>query len=503
MSQTLRADQLDLLERTQAAMRRHRHVCVQAGCGWGKGSAIAEIARRASAKGRRVLILADRRRLISQLSGRLEMYGVRHGVLMANMPDDCFRRHKAGSLVQVASKATLVSRMTRDGLPPADLVIVDETQDVTGVEYSALVRRYDAAYRLGFSATPVGPEERGLGDYYGELVCAMPVSKLIEMGIVVPFKVYAALDMKDVRVSGGKVRPAGDPVEQWKKHAGGKPTVVFAPNRAASRAVVESFCRAGIAAVHHDAFTPEEERDADTARLESGEITVVSQVGLMLKGVDVPCVSVVQLLVKCGSLVKYVQATQRAGRSYPGKQFATVIDHTACIFQHGFPDDDIEWSLSPGSPVKKAKKSGADGDEDGDGPSPFVCTRCGLCYSGAVVCPGCGCPLAVNRKMYQPDLFAHLVEVEREGVEAVREESVQRVWTHMLFLCARSGKRVKQLAAMFWKRTGRWPDEAGVSPLYDRADLPELVADVFPEYAARLKTGGRRDDTPNLFGEAA
>ena len=115
MTQKLRCDQLDLIDRTQAAMRRHRHVCVQAGCGWGKSSYASEIVKRAAAKGTRVLIFAHRRRLIQQLSDRLDLFGVKHGVVMANMPDSLYQRSKSSALVQVVSKDTLVSRASRDG----------------------------------------------------------------------------------------------------------------------------------------------------------------------------------------------------------------------------------------------------------------------------------------------------------------------------------------------------------------------------------------------------
>lgn len=499
MSVTLRPDQTDFIDAIHRAMRRNRHVLGQAGCGYGKTHVMGEVTRRAASKGSRVVITAHRRRLIEQISERLDLFGVPHGVIMAELPDKLAAHVNRSARVQVCSKDTLISRTIRnewDGLPPADLFIPDEAHNLLAAGYAKLARCYDAAYWLGLTATPTAGDGRGLGGSFGELVQALPVSACIERGLSVPVKVYAALDLRDIRQSGGRVKPAGDPVAQWRRHAGGRPTVVFAPTVAASRQVVASFVAAGIPAVHIDAHTPESERDAASDGLESGRVKVVSQVGLWTEGVDVPCLAVCQLLCRCGSLVKFVQAVGRIMRAYPGKEFATVIDHTGAVFEHGFPDEDLEWSLSPGEPVRKSQTAGA--GEAGER-EPFVCTRCGLAYAGAAVCPGCGCGLAVNRKMYQPDLFAHLVEIGRDHTAAAGSEAAQRAWTKILFQFARSGKSVKAAAGAFYGRFRQSPDAAGCSPAVEWDRKGEPVAEVYPSFAAR-PIGHAAETDAGLFG---
>lgn len=484
---TLRDDQTALVDRLRGAMRRHRHVCLQAGCGYGKTTVFSEVTRAADAAGKRVVILAHRRRLIDQISDRLAAFGVRHGVVMADLPAKLKERSVRAARVQVCSKDTLVSRALRnewDGLPQADLLIPDEAHNLLAAGYAKLVGCYDRAFRLGPTATPAAGDGRGLAGFFGEMVQALPVSQCITRGLNVPVRVYAALDMKDVRATGGRVKPAGDPVAQWLKHAGGRPTVAFAPTVAASQQVVLAYNAAGVPAVHIDAHTPEAERDAAADGLESGALKVVSQVGLWTEGVDVPCLAVCQLLCRCGSLVKYVQAVGRVMRAFPGKGHAVVIDHTGAVFEHGFPDDDLEWSLTPGSVCKKAPAGGDDGEGGGDR-EPFVCARCGLAYAGSATCPGCGSGLAVNRKMYQPDLFAHLTEIDRDFTEAARDEEPQRQWTRLRYQFARAGKTVKQLVGAFYGRYRRGPEEAGVDPLPARDDYGLRVADVWPDLLGR------------------
>lgn len=484
----LRDDQNDLIDRTRAAFARCRRVLAQAGCGWGKTTFASEIVRCALGRRTRTLVIAHRRRLIQQLSDRFAQFGIPHSVIMANMPDALHQRSDNSSPIIVASKDTLISRAKRDGLPIADLVIPDECHRLLGQGYTDLMNHYSGARWLGLTATP-SDGERGLGNYFDEMVCAPPTSELIRAGVVVPYRVYAALELAELRKSGGRFKPAGDPVEQWLRHAAGRPTVLFAPRVAESKAVVESFNRAGITAVHIDAHSSEAERDDACAGLESGAVKLVSQVGLWIEGVDVPCLSVVQLLAKCGSLIKFIQATMRAGRGYPGKEYATLIDHSGAVFEFGFPDDDMEWSLAGGEPVKNKTK-------DGGTREPFVCVKCGMVYSGTNTCPACGCTLAANRKMYQPEMFEHLVEVGRDFAASTKSESNQRVWTSILFSSARRGAKCKAAAGQFHARTGLWPEQANVTPTASREDRDERVIDVFPQFGAKAKT---RQEAGGLF----
>src|SRR3990167_2467076 len=124
MIPTLRDYQLDLIDRVRAARANGaRIVVVQAATGAGKTSWACQLVKNSVAKGKNSLILAHRRKLVDQISSRLEEFEVNHGIIMAGT-------HGYGSApVQVASRDTISSSVFRNegtGLPPADLVIVDE-----------------------------------------------------------------------------------------------------------------------------------------------------------------------------------------------------------------------------------------------------------------------------------------------------------------------------------------------------------------------------------------
>lgn len=97
--------------------------------GGGKTTVAAEMVRRAVQNGRRVLFLAHRRRLIQQIAERCGLFGVRYGIIMADLPAAEWVKRDPNAPLQIASRDTLLSRVMRhgwDGLPVCDLLIIDE-----------------------------------------------------------------------------------------------------------------------------------------------------------------------------------------------------------------------------------------------------------------------------------------------------------------------------------------------------------------------------------------
>ncbi len=154
---TLRAYQVATVNRTHEALRRVQRVIVVAPTGSGKRYLAVWWAKRIQERGRRVLIVTDRRLLVKQMYDELARFGVAYGIIMAGEP-----RWDAPT-VQVASIQTLRSRhlSNGDGLPEADWLIVDEAHKEP-VAYVKLFDYYPDAKIVGLTATPVGPEGRAL-----------------------------------------------------------------------------------------------------------------------------------------------------------------------------------------------------------------------------------------------------------------------------------------------------------------------------------------------------
>ncbi|GDX86070.1 hypothetical protein LBMAG43_21120 [Methylococcaceae bacterium] len=126
----LRPYQQDSIARLKESIYTgNNRVLLQASTGAGKTIIGCEMIRRAIAKNKAVLFIAHRKEIINQTSGKLDQFGIEHGVIMANHP-----RHQPANLVQVASIQTL----TRRDKPKADLIIIDETHLACDETFSVL-----------------------------------------------------------------------------------------------------------------------------------------------------------------------------------------------------------------------------------------------------------------------------------------------------------------------------------------------------------------------------
>jgi DNA repair protein RadD len=155
-------------------------------------------------------------------------------------------------------------------------------------------------------------------------------------------------------------------------------TVVFAVSVAHSMAIVAQFRAAGVRAEHLDGTTPEDERRAILARLESGETELVSNVGVLCEGWDMPSCKTLILARPTKSLGLYMQMGGRIFRPW-NDVTPLVLDHGGNVDRHGLPHEDRDWSRT-----RKAKKgSGA--------PSVKACPACfAFVASGSKACPLCG-----------------------------------------------------------------------------------------------------------------
>lgn len=470
---TPRPYQMDLIERASARYASGiKSLLVQAPVGSGKTIVSSEIVRRAVARGKRVLFLAHRRRLITQKADKLTAFGVPHAILMSG------HAQQTSCPVQVASRDTLLSRAVRNDWinpPPADLVIVDEAHRVLGDEYQRLLAMYPDAWHLGMTATPARGDGRGLGAFYQALECCVGIKELIAGGYIVPVKCYAPQNKDAARRKLG-----GDPVATWQRLAAGRPTVLFTSRVAESQAVCAAFNAAGVSAEHMDGNTDDETRDAIAARVEAGLTQVVCNCDVLTEGVDIPCLSCCILLRLAGSYVLFIQAIGRTMRSHPGKSDAILIDHADAVLEHGFPDEDVRWELDPDDTVDRRNRQDK---KDGKRSKPIICPKCGFEFRAAIVCPQCGYHLP--KRLQPPSLRAQiLTEVERALSPEERHERKVRYWHECLRVMAHKGYTVGAAAGMFRGRYPEGPDDS-LPNFPAGCQWRQSVRDAFPQYLTK------------------
>jgi superfamily II DNA or RNA helicase len=470
---------MDLYHRVRASRGNgNRIIVVQASTGSGKSSWAAFLAKQAAEKGNRVLFLVHRRKLVDQLSERLREFEVEHGVIMAG-------EHQHGSaLVQVASRDTLMSRVFRNewtGLPAAEVVIVDESHRSINPDsdYRKILNCYPNATILLMTATPVGPEGQGFGPWATAMECAAPTSQLVKDGFLMPIKCYAP-DRKIVR---GRLKKgiAGDLVESWKEFAEDLPTILFVSRVQFSKDAVDSYNAAGIPAAHIDADTPDDERDRLFGEVERGNIKVISNVGVGTEGLDVPCLGCCQFYLKDIGLVKYIQGVGRVMRPDGVKKKAVLIDHSGCVLQYGYPDEDREWTLEGNAEAKFKEKQ-----DKGLTERVNYCKECQLLFS-SLACPDCGrMPVKPPRSIFAPvpdeTTNEPLFEVDRTSAKGVweKEEKIKH-WMRCLAVAANKNGSFGMASQIFKQKYGSFPTE-DFPCMPDRSGWKNRVADIYPKF---------------------
>jgi superfamily II DNA or RNA helicase len=140
-------------------------------------------------------------------------------------------------------------------------------------------------------------------------------------------------------------------VQHWRKYANNLKTIVFAINCDHSRAIAQAYINEGISAAHIDGETDIETRKAVIKAFGSGDITVLSNVGLFTEGFDMPSIGCVQLARPTKSVSLYYQAVGRALRPSEGKTEAIILDHTGVYHEHGSVTEYRKWELTESKPV--------------------------------------------------------------------------------------------------------------------------------------------------------
>jgi DNA repair protein RadD len=453
-----------------------RRILLVSPTGSGKTVIFSDIVRSYVQRGRRVLVLAHRREIITQTVGKLRDCGLDPGIIQAGFADDPL------AVLQVASISTLHARAIRGNklaLPPADLLVVDECHHATARTWRTIIDSYPDAVLLGLTATPCRGDGRGLGGIFGTMIECPQVQELIEAEFLVPTRAYAPSipDLTGVTVQAGdyvenqladrmdKPQLVGDIVTHWHRLAEGRRTVVFATGVQHSIHIRDEFRKSGVSADHLDGSTPKDERDEILLKLACGAIDVVTNCMVLTEGWDMPEIGCVVLARPTKKMGLYRQMVGRVLRPAPGKPDAIVIDHSGAVHRLGFAEDHVEWTLDPERSAENpthAKRSA-----QGSTSRLVDCSSCGALRAGGEACPHCGFKPAPPAK-YVPFVDANLDLVDRNGRMADQYfvEDERADWHRMLTSIAQErGYKPGWVSHKYKEKFGTWPARRHATPL--------------------------------------
>lgn len=439
--------------RTLASTRRAylegaRRICVVVPTGGGKtwiGSAVVD---GGISKGRRVLWLAHREELVDQAAASLSRLGVPHGLIKAG------RAANPTAPIQVASVQTLTARP--ESLPPADLIVADETHHAVATTWRALLGRYPSPELvLGLTATPERGDRKPLGESSGGIY-----QKLVAVTSVAELQRTRRPDGATILVPCRVVGPKEHQRELWKTpidglldHAMGpngrlRRTVLFAGSVEEAKTIAEDATRRGIRAASVDGALDQTTRRERLAAFASGDLELITNVMVLTEGFDVPATEVCAMARGSSTASTFLQMVGRALRSSPetGKREALLIDYRGLSYVHGLVHWDRTYSLNG-----KAIALGA------ERPSLRQCPTCGAVAEAAVVCERCGARLGA---LPRPRGVRRTETTEIGDHNVVPDAERRRVFEALAATARAKGYKPGWVGMQFKARFGFWPPYA-------------------------------------------
>ena len=399
----LRPYQNDLIERVRDCYRQgKKRPCIVLPCGGGKSIIVAEIAKRTTAKGNRVLFLVHRQELCEQIDRTFRGWGVDMRLCDVMMVQTATRR---------------VAKLS----PPA-LIITDENHHCLAKSYRRIYDAFSNVKCLGVTATPVRLNGDGLGDVNDALVEGVSAKWLIENNFLAPYDYYApsVADLTGLKISHGeyvaeeiekrlaKSTVFGDVIAHYRNLAGGRQAICYCASVKLSKLTAQKFREEGIEAVHIDGETPKAERDRIVEDFRRGAVDILCNVDLISEGFDVPDCGCSILLRPTKSLTLYIQQSMRCMRYKPGKR-AIIIDHVGNYARFGMPDEERSWTL-------EKKQAGASRKSEGESVNLEQCPKCYAVFTPPenqpTVCPYCGFEFPVKERKLAVKADAELKKID-------------------------------------------------------------------------------------------
>ena len=359
--------------------------------GSGKTYTFADITKSAITKGSKVMIVCDRKELISQAHDNLIRLGLNPTIIAPGYPQNLNNCYLAS-----------VDTLRRRELPEVDVIIIDEAHKAT---FDKLIIRYKESGAdpliIGATATPLrtGGQD-SLDLYYDAITEPTTIEELLELEFLVPCRTFAAKnDFSDVKITGNDYNNAAlfkkfdearlydGLVEQFEKFAKDKKTLIFNVNVQHSINTVEKLRAAGYSCEHVDGKTPPEKRRQLLAGFKNGEFQILSNCSVLTTGYDEPSIEAIIVNRATMSLPLWLQMAGRGSRLYGNKESFTLIDMGANCYKHGLWDDSRTWSL-----IKQRRNTG--------GVAPVkLCEYCeAMNHASAKECKECKKPFKIKKK---------------------------------------------------------------------------------------------------------
>jgi superfamily II DNA or RNA helicase len=431
---------------------------------FGKTVLAGAMLKRCQSMGKKGWFFCDRKQLIEQSIDKFRQMGINFGVRQAN-----HALTNAQAPIQIASIQTIAAMVGKHGrnLPIFDMAIVDECHTQYEI-IDKIMLQYNNIPIIGLTATPYS---KGLGKKYNNLIVPITTKELLEQGYLCPITYYGGehIDLSKIRSADPNTYSAQDLevetdkdsdrltgciIRNWMEYGENSQTIAFSPSQNLSKNLVDKFNRNGISAEHIDCHFRQEDREALFEAHDRGEFKVLSCSKLLNTGYDAPSVRCIIDCYPTKSITTYVQRVGRLMRTFPGKEYAIMLDHASNFERFGYADEIVPELLHDGKKthnereqIKKEKKE--------------VKTReCPQCHQNMAgyTCRACGYEVARSEQIEDDGRML----VELDGKKANRtdtKETKQQFLSELTYYAECRGYKKGWVANQYREKYGVWPNK--------------------------------------------
>lgn len=287
----------------------------------------------------RILVVVDAEELVKQTKDKMSNFISTEeiGLIQSDKYNQVDRRITVGMRQSLLHpKSDRVTNILEHG--QIDVLIIDECH-IAPTSQMKLIELLNPGIVIGLSATPYSDLEEV---YKDREIYSIPIMKLIKEGHLCQpraFTAYSDVDLSNIKTTLGDFNQGELAeainiesrnkliVDKWKEVASDrKHTIAFCASIEHAQQLSEEFNKAGIPASNLDSTISNKDRKEVIRKYEAGEIKVVCQIGIMVKGYDFKPTDCILLCKSTSSLMYYQQSVGRGLRAIEGKEDCLVID---------------------------------------------------------------------------------------------------------------------------------------------------------------------------------
>jgi len=429
-SEDLRDYQLTVVGSILASFRRgNKRVVMCLSTGGGKTRIFTYMVKRHIEKGGRVLVITDRKELLSQAGGSFHSFGIKPEMITAgSSPDLTLSCHVA--MIETLSRraedyATFIASRS--------MVILDECHRSA---FDKIFPYFGKdTFVIGATATPYRTgKQPSLDLFYTDIIQVIDTPELIKKGFLSDAETYGLpIDLTGIKKVAGDYDPKAmanryeerkvyeGVIENYNRICPNTKTLAFAANIESCKSLCDKMLQSGLNARHLDSNMTDYERKEILDWFKTVKDGILCSVGILTTGFDQPDVQTIILYRATTSLPLFLQMVGRGSRTTETKSKFTILDFGNNIKTHDFWEANRTWTLHK---VEKKKKQ--------DVAPVKSCIKCNAMLPvRSSSCKYCGHVFVKSPKQQRDDEIARLIMLPKRDVLNIASKSDLRMKAEM------------------------------------------------------------------------